>query len=96
MLFGRPWLRDVQVTHDWGNNMIIIQGNGTIQTITMSKHLGTNLKRPEVLLCFDYQNGITNEEEDMMFANELELFSIGTITFPLETLEIMVVTTTQI
>jgi hypothetical protein len=96
MLFGRPWLKDVQVTHDWGNNMIIIQGNGTIQTITMTKHLGTNLKRPEVLLCFDYQSGITNEEKDLMFANELELFSIGIISLPLDTLEIVVVTTTQI
>jgi hypothetical protein len=34
--------------------------------------MGINLKRPKVLLCFDYQNGITNEEKDMMFTNELE------------------------
>jgi len=55
----------------------------------VTKHLRTNLKRLEVLLCFDYQNGITNEEKDMMFASELKLFSIGKISFPLETLEIM-------
>jgi hypothetical protein len=30
-----------------------------------------------------------------MFANELELFSISTISFPLETLEIVVVSTIQ-
>jgi hypothetical protein len=30
MLFGRPWLKDVKVAHDWGNDMIMIQGNGTI------------------------------------------------------------------
>jgi hypothetical protein len=30
MLLGRPWLRDAKVTHDWGNNVIIVQGNGTI------------------------------------------------------------------
>jgi hypothetical protein len=30
MLLGRPWLRDVKTTHDWRNNMITIQGNGTI------------------------------------------------------------------
>jgi hypothetical protein len=63
MLFGRPWVRNVKVPHDWGNNMITIQGNGTIQTIVVTKHLSTNLKRPKVLLCFNYQNGITNEEK---------------------------------
>jgi hypothetical protein len=36
MLFSRPWLRDVKVAHDWGNNMITIQGNGTIQTIVVT------------------------------------------------------------
>jgi hypothetical protein len=54
----------------------------------MTKHMGTNLKRPKVLLCFDYQNDITNEEKDLMFASELELFSIATIKMPLKTLEI--------
>jgi len=46
--------------------------------------MGTKLKRLEVLLCFDYQNGITNEEKDLMFASELELFSIATISLPLK------------
>ncbi len=61
----------------------------------MTKHLGTNLKRPKVLLCFDYQNGIIDEEEDQMFASEHDLFSIGTITLPLEILKIVVVNTMQ-
>jgi hypothetical protein len=30
MLFGRPWLINVKATHDWGNNMITIQGNGIV------------------------------------------------------------------
>jgi hypothetical protein len=63
MLLNKPWLKDAKVTHDWGKNIITIQGNGTVKTITMTKHLGTNLKRPKVLLCFDYENGITYEEE---------------------------------
>jgi hypothetical protein len=54
MLLNKPWLKDAKVTHDWGNNMIKIQGNGIVKTRTMTKHLGTNLKRPKVLLCFDY------------------------------------------
>jgi hypothetical protein len=63
MLLNKPWVKDAKVTHDWGNNMITIQGNGTIKTIKMTKHLGTNLKKPKVLICFDYQNGITYEEK---------------------------------
>jgi hypothetical protein len=30
----------------------------------------------------DYQNGIIDEEEDIIFAIEQELFSIGTIYLP--------------
>jgi hypothetical protein len=30
MLLGRPWLKDVKVAHDWGNNTIIIEGNGIV------------------------------------------------------------------
>jgi hypothetical protein len=58
----------------------------------MTKHLGTNLKRPKVLLCFDYQNDITNEKY-LMFTSELELFSIGTISLPLEPINLVVVNT---
>jgi hypothetical protein len=28
MLFGRPWLKDVKVAHDWRSNIVTIQGNG--------------------------------------------------------------------
>ncbi len=30
MLLGRPWLRDVKVAHDWGSNIVTIQGNWTV------------------------------------------------------------------
>ncbi len=39
MLLGRPWLRDVKMTHDWGSNIITIQSNGIIKTIIVTKHL---------------------------------------------------------
>jgi len=54
--------------------MIMIQGNGIVPTIAITKHLGINLKRLKVLLCFDYQNGIIDEEENLMFASELSCF----------------------
>ncbi len=46
MLLGHLWLRDVKVSHDWGNNAIIIQGINTITTIHVTKKLGTPTKHP--------------------------------------------------
>jgi hypothetical protein len=70
MLLERPWLRDVKVAHDWGSNTITIQGNGTVTTIIVTKHLGGEVRRPKVLLCYNYYNGILNEEEDVIFVGE--------------------------
>jgi hypothetical protein len=68
---GTPWLKDVEVAHDRGNNIVAIQGNGTIKTIIVTRHLGGEVRRPKILLCYDYQNGITYEEKDMIFATKL-------------------------
>jgi hypothetical protein len=46
MLLGRPWLKDVKVAHDWGSNIVTIQGNGTVKTITITKQLGGEVTRP--------------------------------------------------
>jgi hypothetical protein len=54
MLLGRPWLRDVKMAHDWGSNIVTIQRNGTIIIIIVTKHLGGEVKRPKMLLCYDY------------------------------------------
>ncbi len=35
-----------------------------------------------MLLCYHYQNDIIDEEEDIIFATEPSLFSIGTISIP--------------
>jgi hypothetical protein len=50
--------------------------------------LGREVGKLEVLLCYDYQNGITNEKEDIIFAIEQELFSIGIINL-FETIQFM-------
>jgi hypothetical protein len=59
-----------------------IQGNGMVKTIMVTKHLGVEVKWPKMLLCYDYQSGINDEEEDIIFATKLELFSISTISLP--------------
>jgi hypothetical protein len=45
-----------------------IQRNGMINIIVVMKHLGTKVKWLEVLLCYNYHNGIINEEDDIIFA----------------------------
>jgi hypothetical protein len=79
MLLGCPWLQDAKVTHDWGNNLISIEGNGIICTIAVIKHLDNNTKCLAVLLCYDFVNIVTNEEEDLLVV-ESNLFI--TITLP--------------
>ncbi len=44
--------------------------------------MGGEVRRPKMLLCYDYQNGITYEEEDIIFVIKPKLFSIGTISLP--------------
>jgi hypothetical protein len=60
-------------------NIVTIQGNGMVKTIVVTKYLGAKVKRPQMLLCYNYYNGITNEEEDIIFAIKPKLFSIGII-----------------
>jgi hypothetical protein len=45
MLLGRPWLRDVKISHDWGNNTIIIQGVDIVRIILIPKKLRAPTKR---------------------------------------------------
>lgn len=46
------------------------------------KHLFNNTKNPKVLLCYDFVNGIIDEEEDMLLVAKLDLFTIGTVILP--------------
>jgi hypothetical protein len=53
--------------------------------------MGINLKRLKVLQCFDYHNGIIDQEEGLLFASELDLFFIGTINLPFKIMKIVIV-----
>jgi hypothetical protein len=46
MLLSRPWLWDVKILHDWGNNLVTIQGDSIVITIDVTKHLGNDTKGP--------------------------------------------------
>jgi hypothetical protein len=55
------------VIHDWGKNLITIKSIGVIRTISVTKQLGANTKQLEVFLCYDFANGIIDEEEEIFF-----------------------------
>ncbi len=57
--------------------------------------MGGEVKRSKVLLCYDYQNGIIDEKEDIIFVEEPDLFSIGTISLP-ETIQYVKTTYVEI
>ncbi len=42
--------------------------------------MGVETRRPQVLVCYDLMEGLTYEEEDLIFETKPKLFSIGTIT----------------
>jgi len=89
MLLGRPWFRDVKVTHDWGNNVIIVQHNEAVRIILVNKKLGVKTRRPQILVCYDLMEGLIDEEEDLIFETELKLFSIGIIIISNETVSLL-------
>ncbi len=45
MLLGCPWLKDVKVFHNWGTNIVTIQGTNIVRTILVIKKLGVQTKR---------------------------------------------------
>jgi hypothetical protein len=54
MLLSCPWLKDVKVSHDWGNNTITIQRACIIRTIPIINKIGAPTKCPKVLICYDF------------------------------------------
>jgi hypothetical protein len=42
----------------------------TIRVIPTTKKLGAPIKWPKVLICYDFQSGMSNEEKDLMFATK--------------------------
>ena len=75
MLLGRPWLRHA----NWGNNEVQIMGNGTIKTIKINHQLGYEAVTPHALICYNFVEGIMDEEEEILMAADPTLHIVGTI-----------------
>ena len=79
MLFGRPWLRNAKVIHDWANDQVQIMGNGTIKTVKINRQLGYEAVTPHALVCYNFAKGITDDEETTFLAADPTLQPVGTI-----------------
>jgi hypothetical protein len=52
--------------------------------------LGIEIGRPQILVYCDFMEGLVDEEKDLIFKTELELFSIGIIILSKETISLSV------
>ena len=79
MLLGRPKLRNAKVIHDWANDQIQIMGNGTIKIVKINRQLGYEAVTPHALVCYNFEEGITDDEESILLATDPTLQPMGTI-----------------
>jgi len=61
--------------------VILLPYRGMGQLHAITKHLGGEVRRLEVLLCYNCQNGVTNEEENIIFGTKPKLFSIEQLVY---------------
>ena len=79
MLLGRPWLKNAKVIHDWANDQVQIMGNGTVKTVKINHQLGYEAVTPHALVCYNFAEGITDDEETIFLAADPTLQPVGTI-----------------
>jgi len=64
---------------------VLYGSHDIVRTIHVTKKLDVQTKRLKVLVCYDFHFGISNDKKDVMFAIELDMFSIGTIIILIHT-----------
>ena len=79
MLLGRFWLRNAKVIHDWANDQVQIMGNGTVKTVKINCQLGYEAVTPHALVCYNFAEGIIDDEETILLAADSTLQPVGTI-----------------
>ena len=79
MLLGRPWLRNAKVIHDWANDQVQIMGNGTVKTVKVNRQLGYKVVTSHALVCYNFAEGIIDDEETILLVADPILQPVGTI-----------------
>ena len=54
-------------------------GNGTVKTVKINRQLGYEAVTPNALVCFNFVEGITDDEETILLAADPTLQLVGTI-----------------
>ena len=67
------------VIHDWANDQVQIMGNGTVKTVKINRQLGYEAVTPHALVCYNFVEGITDDEETILLAADPILQLVGTI-----------------
>lgn len=80
MLLGQPWVVAAKVTHDWGSYEVIIDGNGTLQIISVLPRTGPWPQLPKVLIYYNFAKGLIDHQESIYLKFELDLIPIGKFT----------------
>jgi hypothetical protein len=75
--------------------MVTIEGNGIIKIVFVSKYLSGNFKWLQVVINYNFLEGVTNEEETLLVF-ELNLFSIRVITLSNHTITKSQITSTKV
>ena len=79
MLLGRPWLRNAKVIHNWANDQVQSMGNGPVKTVKINREFGYEAVTPHALVCYNFAEGITDDEETVLLAADPTLQPVGTI-----------------
>jgi hypothetical protein len=58
--------------------------------------LGVEIIRPQILVCYDFMEGLIDEKEDLIFETKPELFVIGTFTLSKEIISVLNVGVSEI
>jgi hypothetical protein len=62
--------------------MVTIEGNGIVKIIFVSKYLNGNIRWPQMVINYNFMEGVTYEEKELIFSSELDIFSIGMNILP--------------
>jgi hypothetical protein len=78
LLLGRPWLKEAQAQHDWPlNKLTLTQGGSKVELSTQRTPALSPARRPLNWEDYDWEMGLTDEEEAVVYEAFPELLPMG-------------------
>ena len=78
LLLGRPWLKEAQAQHDWPlNKLTLTQGGNKVEVSTRRTPALSPAKRPLHWEDYDWEMGLSDEEEAIVYEAFPELLPMG-------------------